>query len=81
MTKTKPCTNGPRHSWTWVKNFNRTRITHTARGSSAQISLKGLYRCACGETRIGQPNHNAPDLRGSDPIPGVRVAGVTLTKG
>lgn len=62
---TKPCTNGPRHSWAFVSNTSVGSLTHTSRGSFGRFSLKGLYRCTCGATRIGAPDHNAPgDLRG-----------------
>lgn len=62
---TKPCTNGPRHRWTFVKNASVGSITHTSRGSNGVFSLKGLYRCACGATKYGQHDPNqAGDLRG-----------------
>jgi hypothetical protein len=62
---TKPCTNGPRHNWTFVKNASVGSITHSSRGSHGVFSLKGLYRCACGATKYGRHNPNqAGDLRG-----------------
>lgn len=59
-TPIPPCTNGPRHTWAWTKNITRTTVS----GRSAHISLKGRYRCACGATKLGAPNHDGPDLRG-----------------
>lgn len=61
---TKPCTNGPRHSWTFVKNVSVGSITHTSGGSFGRFTLKGLYRCSCGATKHGQHDPNAGDLRG-----------------
>lgn len=63
MIKTPPCTLGPKHKWTWVRNFTQSSITYLSRGSSCRISLKGEYKCECGQTRVGQSNHNGPDLR------------------
>jgi hypothetical protein len=62
---TKPCTQGPRHTWTFVKNASVGSLTHTARGSVGRFTLKGLYRCACGATKYGahDPNQGG-DLRG-----------------
>lgn len=60
MTKPRQCTNGPRHSWQWVKNVTVTRGTL----SHVQISAKGLYRCACGERKYGPHNHNATEAVG-----------------
>ena len=62
--KTKPCTLGPRHSWTWKKNVRVGSLTVTSSGSTGRFSLKGLYTCACGATKHGQPNHDGADLRG-----------------
>ncbi|WP_441280619.1 hypothetical protein [Tardiphaga sp. 862_B3_N1_1] len=74
-TKPKPCTSGPKHQWAWLKN------TTVTKGSMRQvhISLRGLYRCECGERKYGKPNHNGPDLRGlvGD---GMFVAGQTFKK-
>ena len=63
MSKQKICTIGSKHKWTWLKNINQHSFTVTAKGSSGRFTLKGVYRCACDEVRIGQPNHNGPDLR------------------
>lgn len=62
--KTKPCTLGPRHSWSWKKNVRVGSLTVTSRGSTARYSLKGLYTCACGATKHGRPDPNGTDLRG-----------------
>ena len=47
--KTKPCTLGPRHKWTWMKNVTQT----TQSGRSFRMSARGLYKCKCGATKIG----------------------------
>lgn len=60
MATTKPCTTGPRHSWGWVKNVANTQVG----GRSVKVTLRGLYRCACGAKKTGAPNHAGPDLRG-----------------
>lgn len=52
--KIKPCTLGPRHKWTWVKNIIKT----TQSGRSFRMSVKGRYQCECGATKIGELNHN-----------------------
>ena len=52
----KPCTQGPRHKWTWLKNTTSSLIG----GRGASFSLRGIYRCACGERKAGEPNHNEP---------------------
>lgn len=62
---TKPCTNGPRHTWAFVRNASVGRVVHTSRGSHGKFTLKGLYRCTCGATKYGAHNPNQPgDLRG-----------------
>jgi hypothetical protein len=56
----KTCTNGPRHTWTWINNCTKAHIGR----NSASFTLRGRYRCACGAIKFGRPNHNSPDLRG-----------------
>lgn len=63
--KTKPCTSGPRHSWQWKKNVTVGSLTITSRSSTGRYTLKGLYTCACGATKHGQPDMNGTDLRGT----------------
>lgn len=63
MSKTKPCTLGPKHKWQWVKNVTIKSVTITSRGSSMRISLRGHYKCECGADRIGKDNPNGHDLR------------------
>jgi hypothetical protein len=61
--KTKPCPNGGdkgKHKWEFVRNGTVTRAVGGIGGGSMRISLRGLYRCSCGATRVGQANHNAP---------------------
>ena len=64
--KTPVCTLGVKHKWVFVKNGQVTKTSSSMGGGcSVQISLRGLYKCACGQSRIGQANYNAPnaDLR------------------
>jgi len=61
--KRDPCPNDTvkgKHKWAFVKNGTLTRASFGAGGSSMRITLKGFYKCACGASRVGQPNHNAP---------------------
>lgn len=51
MATTKPCTIGKRHKWTFVNNQTVTSGTLT----TIRLSLKGLYRCECGEKKFGEP--------------------------
>lgn len=55
MTTKKLCTLGPRHSWTFVKNT--VGVQRNLEGTQVRISKRGIYRCACGETKIGAPGH------------------------
>ena len=59
----KPCNIGPRHKWAWVKNVSVGSLVHTSRGTHGQFTLKGLYKCQCGQKKHGQPNLNGGDLR------------------
>lgn len=62
------------------------RVSHTLgpcehdRGPFELLEAEGVARCACGEKKQGQPNHNGPDLRG---IVGgdVFMAGATRKRG
>ncbi|QHJ83376.1 MAG: hypothetical protein [Bacteriophage sp.] len=50
----KKCTIGKRHKWDFVKNVNLETRTFT----SIHFSRKGLYKCACGETKYAEMNPN-----------------------
>jgi len=50
----KPCTIGKRHKWKFAKNQIRT----TYMGSSARISKVGIYKCECGERKVGSADIN-----------------------
>jgi hypothetical protein len=63
MSKTKPCTLGPKHKWQWVENVTIRNVTMNSRGTRISISLRGLYKCECGADRIGKDNPNGHDLR------------------
>lgn len=63
MRKAEPCTLGPKHKWTWLKNITNQSITYSSRGTSVRMSLRGLYKCECGLRKEGQANHSGPDLR------------------
>lgn len=45
----KPCTLGKRHKWEFVRN----RVVTYKNARSTVLSMRGLYRCACGETKLG----------------------------
>lgn len=51
----KPCTEGKRHKW--VHTHNISTVHQTLR--TTRFSLRGVYRCACGEKKIGAPAHGA----------------------
>lgn len=50
---TKPCKNGPRYKWTWLKNVASSQVG--GRGTYAYFTLRGLYRCECQKGRCAQP--------------------------
>lgn len=52
--KLKPCTVGPKHSWTFKKNVTLKSVRITPKGTIAHIRYRGLYRCACGEQKYGR---------------------------
>lgn len=54
--KPKQCTFGPKHKWVWLKNTRIGKGSFAGGGHTVQISLKGIYKCECGEKKIGQPN-------------------------
>jgi hypothetical protein len=55
----KPCTLGKRHKWTHIKNVRFGSIGLR----TASFSLKGLYRCECGEEKTGK---SRPMLEGAE---------------
>lgn len=57
MPKIQPCTKAAKHSWDWSHNARVTTSTlHTK-----TLSLRGVYRCACGARKYGQPNLNTTE--------------------
>lgn len=54
-SKTKPCTVGARHKWQFVKNTTSTNVG----GRSIGFSLRGIYRCECGQKKLGDAEHEA----------------------
>lgn len=48
-----------RHIWFFVRNGTVRKSVGGFGSGSVQLSLKGLYRCACGETKQGPYNPNA----------------------
>lgn len=55
--KLKPCIDGKKHSWLFVRN--RTVFTKTI--TTASFRLKGLYRCRdCKQWKYGLPRNNTP---------------------
>jgi hypothetical protein len=53
--KLKPCTSPKgKHSWELLRNFERRNVTMNSRGTTMQVTFKGLYRCtACMERKEG----------------------------
>lgn len=52
----KSCTIGKRHKWQFVRNATRT----SQRGCAGyRVSRVGIYRCECGERKIGAYDINA----------------------
>ena len=47
----KSCTISSKHKWTFVRN--KLFETRTLRTRSFQT--KGIYKCACGENKVGAP--------------------------
>ncbi|WP_428851168.1 hypothetical protein [Imbroritus primus] len=52
-----PCTLGPKHKWEFVRNIRTGSVTIGPNGSSAKLSVKGRYRCACGLRKLGPMRH------------------------
>lgn len=50
-TKQKPCPLAAKHSWAFVANVKFTRSSYGPSGSRVSISLRGKYRCKCGEVK------------------------------
>lgn len=53
---TTPCTKGTRHKWHFVKNT--TNGMSVSRGG-IRLTLRGLYRCECGQTKLSTADHEA----------------------
>lgn len=51
--KLRACTTGKRHKW----EFSHNRITQSGGPTTILISKRGVYCCACGETKLGEPGH------------------------
>lgn len=49
----KPCTEGKRHKWDFVRNHN----CRTESLRSIGWTLRGLYKCKCGALKYGEPQH------------------------
>ena len=49
----KPCTLGKRHKWEFVKSITSQKVHLSAKGTTVQLSMRGLYRCQCGEKKLG----------------------------
>lgn len=63
--KQSPCTlptsKAGKHAWVFEKNFKTATMRVTSHGSYGRLSVRGLYRCGCGGTRVGTVNPNAPN--------------------
>lgn len=49
--KPRTCTLGKRHKWQFVRNVKFAQVSM----QSTSLSIRGLYKCACGETKHGNP--------------------------
>lgn len=47
----RKCKLGSRHKWVFQHNVQITRIN----GNRGSVSLRGLYKCQCGEQKQGSP--------------------------
>jgi hypothetical protein len=54
-TKIKPCTVGKRHTWEWVKDTTTQSLQSGLSGARMSIARRGIYKCACGERKYGDP--------------------------
>lgn len=54
-----PCpVSGAQHNWVFEKNKMSGSLTA---GRHKGFSLRGFYTCACGATKTGAPNFQAPE--------------------
>lgn len=53
--KTKSCTQGARHKWQFVKNTTNAQ----AGGRGIGFAVRGIYRCECGQKKLGEASHEA----------------------
>ena len=60
----KKCTLGSRHKWEHIKNVQ----IHTQTARTVSISLKGLYKCACGAKKYGFMQKGVEDFRNEYPV-------------
>jgi len=54
-SKIKPCTLAAKHKWEWVRDKEVKSGTFGPSGATLHISLKGIYKCACGTAKYGEP--------------------------
>ncbi|WP_284213903.1 hypothetical protein [Comamonas jiangduensis] len=54
-SKTKQCTVGARHKWQFVKNTTNAQ----AGGRGIGFAVRGVYRCKCGQKKLGDAGHEA----------------------
>jgi hypothetical protein len=52
--KTKPCTLGPKHKWTHVRDVTLKNVSIGPGGTRIKFSARGEYKCECGASRYGQ---------------------------
>lgn len=59
--KLEPCmTENRKHTWEWLRNFDRKTITMNSRGTSIHVACKGLYRCVTCAARKEGPTQYHP---------------------
>ena len=49
----KPCTLGKRHKWEFVRTVISQKVRVSAKGTTATLSMRGVYQCPCGEKKLG----------------------------
>lgn len=58
-TRPKPCTLGKKHKWEFVKNTTHTTTDYGPAGTRIHIRYKGIYKCACGQRKLGQTQYES----------------------
>lgn len=57
---TEKCTKAKHHKWLFFKNVTVKRFYASG---SIQLSLRGLFKCRCGEEKLGMARFNLNEVR------------------